>query len=122
MIMKKALFIISLRYPLINAINIKMHELQDKPADIILDDTRLLLHAETVKELSKKGAKVVILAHQSRPGKKDFTTLSQHADALSKILKIKPIESEEEKKIFKDYYRNILKDYKSRGVIPWFKS
>ena len=37
--MKKALFIISLRYPLINAINIKMHELQDKPADIILDDT-----------------------------------------------------------------------------------
>ena len=39
MIMKKALFIISLRYPLINAINIKMHELQDKPADIILDDT-----------------------------------------------------------------------------------
>ena len=38
-----------------------------------------------------------------------------------KILKFKPIESEEEKEIFKDYYRNILKDYKSRGVIPWFK-
>ena len=37
--MKKALFIISLRYPLINAINIKINELTDKHADIILDDT-----------------------------------------------------------------------------------
>ena len=37
--MKKTLFIISLRYPLINAINIKLNELHDKQADIILDDT-----------------------------------------------------------------------------------
>jgi phosphoglycerate kinase len=28
----------------------------------------------------------VVLAHQSRPGKKDFTTLEQHAEALSNIL------------------------------------
>jgi 3-phosphoglycerate kinase len=55
----------------------------------ILDDTRLRLHSETIKELSKKDAKVVILAHQSRPGKGDFTTLKQHADELSKILKLK---------------------------------
>ena len=61
----------------------------DPSSGIILDDTRLKLHAQTVKELSNKGAKVVLLAHQSRPGKKDFTTLSQHADALSEILNLR---------------------------------
>ena len=61
----------------------------DPGSGIILDDTRLKLHAHTVRELSTKGAKVVILAHQSRPGKKDFTTLSQHADALSDILNLR---------------------------------
>ncbi|WP_295610301.1 phosphoglycerate kinase [uncultured Methanobrevibacter sp.] len=61
----------------------------DPSSGFILDDTRLKLHARTIKELSNKGAKVVILAHQSRPGKKDFTTLSQHADALSDILNIR---------------------------------
>ena len=61
----------------------------DPSSGIILDDTRLKLHAQTIKELSNKGAKVVLLAHQSRPGKKDFTTLSQHADALSDILNIR---------------------------------
>lgn len=58
----------------------------DPSTGLILDDTRLLLHSETIKELANKKAKVVILAHQSRPGKKDFTTLSQHAKALSNIL------------------------------------
>ncbi len=61
----------------------------DPGTGIILDDTRLKLHAQTIKELSQKGAKVVILAHQSRPGKNDFTTLSQHADALSEILNLR---------------------------------
>jgi phosphoglycerate kinase len=61
----------------------------DPSSGIILDDTRLKLHAKTVKELSNKGAKVVLLAHQSRPGKKDFSTLSQHAEALSEILNLR---------------------------------
>ncbi len=61
----------------------------DPGSGIILDDTRLKLHAKTIKELSNKGAKVVILAHQSRPGKKDFSTLSQHAEALSEILNLR---------------------------------
>ena len=61
----------------------------DPGSGIILDDTRLKLHAQTVKELSNKGAKVVLLAHQSRPGKKDFTRLSQHAEALSDILNLR---------------------------------
>ena len=58
----------------------------DPSNGLILDDTRIRLHAETIGELSKLGAKTVVLAHQSRPGKKDFTTLEQHAEALSNIL------------------------------------
>lgn len=61
----------------------------DPSSGIILDDTRLKLHAKTIKELSNKGAKVVLLAHQSRPGKKDFTDLSQHANALSDLFEFK---------------------------------
>ena len=52
----------------------------------LLDDTRMVLHSSTISELSERGAKVVILAHQSRPGKSDFTTLKQHALALSNII------------------------------------
>lgn len=60
----------------------------DPNSGIILDDTRMKLHSETLKELSNKGAKVVILAHQSRPGKKDFTTLEQHRNVLSRNLDV----------------------------------
>jgi phosphoglycerate kinase len=57
----------------------------------ILEDARIRAHAETtIKELSDKGAKVVILAHQGRKGDPDFISLKQHADLLSKILK-KPV-------------------------------
>lgn len=53
----------------------------------ILEDTRIRVHGETtIKELSQKGAKVVILAHQGRPGEPDFIPLKQHAKALSRIL------------------------------------
>lgn len=58
----------------------------DPVTGLILDDTRIRLHAETIAELAEKGAKTVLLAHQSRPGKKDFTTLKQHAEVLSKLL------------------------------------
>lgn len=52
----------------------------------ITDDTRIRMHAQTIKELMDKGAKVVILAHQGRPGDPDFSTLEQHSSILSKIL------------------------------------
>ena len=39
----------------------------------ILDTTRFESHIPTLREL--ENSKDVILAHQSRPGKKDFTTL-----------------------------------------------
>jgi len=53
----------------------------------ILEDTRIRVHGETtIKELSEKGAKVVVLAHQGRPGEPDFIPLKQHAKALDRIL------------------------------------
>ena len=52
----------------------------------ILDDTRIRRHSKTVEELSNMGAKVVILAHQSRPGKLDFVNLEKHAIRMSEII------------------------------------
>lgn len=49
----------------------------------ILDDTRIRECAPTLRELAHKGAKVVVLAHQGRPGEEDFTTLEKHAKKLS---------------------------------------
>jgi phosphoglycerate kinase len=51
----------------------------------ILDDTRIRLCAPTLKELAEKGAKVVVLAHQGRPGGDDFTTLEKHAKKLAEV-------------------------------------
>ncbi len=53
---------------------------------IITDDTRIRRHAKTIKELMDKGGKVVIIAHQGRPGSHDFSTLYQHSKVLGKIL------------------------------------
>jgi len=52
----------------------------------ITDDTRIRMHAPTVRELMDKGARLVIMAHQGRPGDLDFSTMQQHAERLSKIL------------------------------------
>ena len=54
----------------------------------ILDDTRIKRHAATVKELAGKEAKIVILAHQSRPGKLDCVSLKEHAKRMSEIIDI----------------------------------
>ncbi len=52
----------------------------------IIDDTRIRVHGETIRELSQKGAKVVVLAHQGRPGEPDFIPLKQHAEILGEVL------------------------------------
>lgn len=52
----------------------------------ILDDTRIRECAPTIKELSEKCAKVVVLAHQGRPGDEDFTSLEKHSKKLSAAL------------------------------------
>ena len=52
----------------------------------LLDDTRIKRHSATVKELSDKNARVIVLAHQSRPGKLDFVNLEKHSERMSKII------------------------------------
>ena len=50
----------------------------------IEDSGRLREHAKTLKELSEKQAKVVVLAHQGRKENPDCVYLDQHAGILSK--------------------------------------
>ena len=52
----------------------------------INSDTRIRLHAKTLKELVECGAKVIAMAHQGRKGDQNFVPLRSHADALRKIL------------------------------------
>jgi phosphoglycerate kinase len=43
-------------------------------------------YLETIKELSNERAKVVVVAHQGRPARKDFLSLEKHSRLLSKNL------------------------------------
>ncbi|MAG07591.1 phosphoglycerate kinase [Candidatus Pacearchaeota archaeon] len=55
----------------------------------IVENLRFREHAKTINELKRQGAVVVILAHQGRPGKKNFISLKQHARIFSKYSKVK---------------------------------
>ncbi|MFB6090497.1 MAG: phosphoglycerate kinase [Halobellus sp.] len=50
------------------------------------DNRRFERHAETVRELAEAGHRVVLLAHQGRPGRDDFVSLAGHADVLASYL------------------------------------
>jgi len=56
----------------------------DPASNLILDDKRFREHLPTIHALDT--SKVVIITHQSRPGKKDFTTLEAHAEKLEHLL------------------------------------
>jgi phosphoglycerate kinase len=56
----------------------------DPTSNLILDDKRFREHLPTIHALCE--SKVVIVTHQSRPGKKDFTTLEAHAEKLEQLL------------------------------------
>lgn len=56
----------------------------DPTSSLILDDKRFREHLPTLHAL--KDSRVVIVTHQSRPGKKDFTTLEAHAEKLEQLL------------------------------------
>ncbi|MBU5689662.1 MAG: phosphoglycerate kinase [Candidatus Aenigmatarchaeota archaeon] len=55
---------------------------------------RLVEAAKTIKELSDKKAKVIVLAHQGRKGDPDFVSLSEHAKMLEKQIGSKVIFSQ----------------------------
>lgn len=86
----------------------------DPNSGLILDDTRIRLHADTIAELSNKGAKTVVLAHQSRPGKDDFTTLKQHAEVLSDLLG-KPVKYVDD--IFGSHARDFISELKVGEIL-----
>jgi len=50
----------------------------------LLGDTRIRAHLDTIRALA--GSKVAIMAHQSRPGSRDFISLKVHAERLSSLL------------------------------------
>jgi phosphoglycerate kinase len=54
----------------------------------LLKSERIKEAAITIRELKKKRAKVVILAHQGRPGDEDFISLKQHCKQLNKYTKV----------------------------------
>ncbi|MDP2924938.1 MAG: phosphoglycerate kinase [Nanoarchaeota archaeon] len=55
----------------------------------VLMSERIKEASITIKELLKKKAKVVVLAHQGTPQKEDFLDLSQHSKLLNKFVKVK---------------------------------
>ena len=55
------------------------------PSGNILDDKRIRSHLETLRAL--EDCRVAIIAHQSRAGKKDYTTLEAHARILTRLLR-----------------------------------
>ena len=87
----------------------------DPQSHKILDDTRIKAHGETtIKELVEKGAKVVILAHQGRPGDPDFIPLQQHAMILAKVLG-KPVEYVDD--LYGEEARTAVKNLKPGEVL-----
>ena len=50
---------------------------------------RIRAASRTIKELKDKDARVIILAHQGRPGSEDYTSLEQHDRLLNKLVKTK---------------------------------
>ena len=48
----------------------------------ITGSARINAHAVTIKELSQRGARVIVLSHQGREGHDDFIGLEQHARLL----------------------------------------
>ncbi|MBN2518405.1 MAG: phosphoglycerate kinase [Candidatus Altiarchaeota archaeon] len=53
----------------------------------IMETFKIEAHKETLTELSERGAKVVVISHQSRPGKPEFISLRTHTEVLTNILK-----------------------------------
>ncbi len=58
----------------------------DKETKKIKETFKIEAHRETLKELVERGAKVVVISHQSRFGKPDCISLREHAKVLSRVL------------------------------------
>lgn len=54
----------------------------DGKGDIVINP-RIRRHAQSIKELSDRGAKVIVTAHQGRKGDEDFLSLEKHAGMIA---------------------------------------
>ena len=81
----------------------------------VTSDVRIRAHGEsTIKDLSEKGAKVVILAHQGRKGEPDFIPMKQHAEILEKILN-KPVNFVDD--LFSEKAQKAIKNLRSGQIL-----
>jgi len=55
----------------------------------VLMSERIRRSVRSVKELKRKGARVVVIAHQGQPGKSGFLSLKKHAKLLRKFVKVR---------------------------------
>jgi phosphoglycerate kinase len=78
----------------------------------ILDDKRFREHIPTIQAL--KESRLVIVTHQSRPGKKDFTTLAVHAEKLEQLIN-RPVRYIDD--IFGHYARESVRAQKPGDVL-----
>lgn len=87
----------------------------DSQTKKVLEDVRIRVHGEsTIKELAEKGARVVVLAHQGRPGEPDFISLEQHARILGTVLHktVKYVDD-----VFGEKARKAIRELKSGEVL-----
>jgi len=56
----------------------------DEKGNIVMNP-RIRRHAQSIKELSDRGAKVIVTAHQGRKGDKDFLSLEKHAGMIAEL-------------------------------------
>ncbi|MDP6670424.1 MAG: phosphoglycerate kinase [archaeon] len=85
---------LKLAYNFISDVDVKgktvlFHSMMDLPVingKIDTNSRRFLADLQDLKQLSEKGAKLVVFTWQSRPGKKDFFHLDQHAAEIGKGL------------------------------------
>ncbi len=54
----------------------------------IENNDRIRFSGETIKEIQRKGGRVVVIAHQGRKGGNDFRSLKQHSKLLGRYCKI----------------------------------
>ncbi|HUU76034.1 MAG TPA: phosphoglycerate kinase, partial [Methanoregulaceae archaeon] len=84
----------------------------DPTTNLILDDKRFREHIPSIQALSD--SRLVIITHQSRPGKKDFTTLEAHAERLAQLIQ-KPVSYIDD--IFGRYAHDSVRSMKNGDVL-----
>src|SRR3989338_762057 len=51
----------------------------------VVVNPRIIAHAKTIRELSDRGARVIVISHQGRKGHHDFTSLEEHTRILKEL-------------------------------------